>query len=192
MSSSSPPRGTLFLVVGPSGAGKDSLIAAVQATLAAETGFVFPRRTISRPADGSGESHDTVSEAEFERRRRDGQFLLAWRAHDTLYGIPVAADDALRRGDKVVANVSRTVIGEARQRLAPVRIILVTAPLGVLAHRIRSRSRSGDQVEERLARAAMSMPTGPDVVTVMNDGRLESAVALFLGALRVGSGGGCG
>ena len=46
--------GVLVLVVGPSGAGKDSLLAAAQHVLAGNTGFVFPTRDVTRPAGSGG------------------------------------------------------------------------------------------------------------------------------------------
>ena len=44
-------QGALVLVVGPSGAGKDALIAAAREALEANTRFTFPRRVVTRQVD---------------------------------------------------------------------------------------------------------------------------------------------
>ena len=75
------PRGTLYLIVGPSGAGKDSLMRAAGKILADDQGFVFARRVITRPLDPDRESHEPVDADEFERRRRN------WRLHAVLVGL---------------------------------------------------------------------------------------------------------
>ena len=80
-------RGTLFLLVGPSGAGKDTLIDGARQTLAADKRFVFARRVITRPESAGGEDHEEVSQGEFERRIMHGQFLLHWTAHGLGYAL---------------------------------------------------------------------------------------------------------
>ncbi|MGA7013248.1 MAG: phosphonate metabolism protein/1,5-bisphosphokinase (PRPP-forming) PhnN, partial [Pseudolabrys sp.] len=50
--------GRLVLVVGPSGAGKDTVITGAKAACAADSTFVFPRRVVTRPASDA-EDHDT-------------------------------------------------------------------------------------------------------------------------------------
>jgi ribose 1,5-bisphosphokinase PhnN len=85
-----------------------------------------------------------------------------------------------------VANGSRGIVSEARERFAPVRILLVTAAPATLAARIASRGReSGEAIAARLERARAEAPSGADVVTNENDGTLEQAVNRFVSALRL-------
>ncbi len=170
-------RGVLFLVVGASGVGKDSLIDGAHRLLEDDVSYCFPRRWITRPADAGGERHRAVSAAEFDRFETEGAFMLSWRAHGHRYGIPIAAEQALAKGRAVVVNVSRQVIEEARRRFSPVRVILVTAPRAVVAERLaaRGRERTGD-IERRLDRADAYDVAGEDVRELVNADRLDRAV----------------
>ena len=109
-------RGTLFLVVGPSGAGKDTLIDGARVALNTEPEFKFARRAITRPADAGGEDHDALSEEQFDKRHQTGGFMLDWEAHGLKYGIPNTYADDLSAGKNVIATVSRAVISEAIAR----------------------------------------------------------------------------
>lgn len=176
--------GRLILVVGPSGAGKDSLIDAARTALAGEPSFVFPRRIVTRASDPGSEDHASLSEAEFARQQAAGAFFLSWGAHGLHYALPgsIAAD--LAAGRSVIANVSRAAIAEARRKHPATTVVVVTAPAAVLAARLAARGREdAAEVQARLARAA-DEPAGPGVVTVMNDGPLEAAVARFLAVLK--------
>src|ERR1700733_6926097 len=113
----------LVLVVGPSGAGKDSLLNAARDAFRGDPRIHFARRVITRPADPDGENHEPVSEAEFNMR----DFPLSWSAHGLRYGV-AAVDTA----PVVVANVSRSVIATAAERYR-VQVIEVTAPPEILA-----------------------------------------------------------
>jgi len=178
-------RGTLVLVVGPSGAGKDSIIDGAAARLAGEVEFVFARRRITRPAEAGGEAHRPITEAEFDRLAADGGFLLHWRAHGLGYGLPAAYSADLAAGRTVIANVSRSVLDAARQGLQPVCIVQVTASPEHLAARLRQRGReTAEDVAGRLGRAETLAASGPDVVTLVNDGALEDAISAFVAILR--------
>ena len=168
-------EGVLVLVVGPSGAGKDTLLQAARQTLADDPRFRFVRRVITRPADAGGEAHEAVTEAEFATR----DFALQWQAHGLRYGIPA---DAIAGGVVAVANVSRTVIADAVLNFR-VRVIEVTAPPDILMERLASRGReAAADIATRLARS-VTVPDHVSVETVLNDGVLEDALARFLAAL---------
>lgn len=173
----------LFLVVGPSGVGKDSLIGAARDALGAE-GFSFPRRWITTSAD-RGERHHPLSVEEFVVGVGRGSFALHWHAHELHYGIGREIDDTLRAGGHVVANVSRTVIEEARVRYGRRRVIGITAPIGVVAARLAERGReAAGEIEQRLGRAGLGIPAGTDVIEFVNDRPLPESAAGFVTLLR--------
>ncbi len=175
--------GRLVLVVGPSGAGKDTLIEAARAMLAEDPRFVFPRRVVTRPASAT-EDNVVADEAGFRAVAAQGGFALAWEAHGHLYGIPATIEADLAGGSTVVINVSRTVIGEARRRWPDVTVVEVTAPAEVLARRIAARARPSDGAgPERLARRFEPGDRPTADTTIDNGGELDTAIAGFLAAI---------
>lgn len=170
-------RGTLFLVVGPSGAGKDSVIAGARAKLAGDPRYVFIRRYITRPEDAGGEDHLPIAPDAFEAARSAGAFALSWQAHGLSYALPASIDDVLASGRHAIANVSRSVIAEARRRHAPVRILNITASPETLRTRLEARGReSAEDIAARAGRTIAFDARQDDVVTIANDGPLERAV----------------
>lgn len=172
----------LVPVVGPSGAGKDTLMAMARARLAGDPRFLFVQRSITRPAEAGGEDHVPMTREAFQAAREAGAFALWWEAHGLLYGIPRSIGDALAGGRVVVANLSRTVLAEAASRW-PMRVLLVTAPPEMLAARLAARGReSAEDIARRVAREA-PLPEGLDVETVLNDSGLEEGVARVVAML---------
>jgi ribose 1,5-bisphosphokinase len=167
--------GHLILVVGPSGAGKDTLIGLARDAFAFDPRVVFPRRLVTRPV-GAFEDHDTFTEDDFLAGHAAGLYPLAWRAHGLCYALPPSVTDAVRQGSVVVANVSRAVLAAARERFANVSVILVSAPPEVLSQRLAKRGRNED-VAARLARSAPATPHVPHDLEIVNVGRPEAAAA---------------
>lgn len=178
-------RGTLVLVVGPSGAGKDMLLRGARRALAGQWAYDFPAREITRPAQAGGEAHVAVSEAQFAARVACDAYCLAWRAHGLGYGIPRAAADGLAAGRTVVVNASRAALDEARAHFELLRIVHVTAPAHVIAQRLRGRGRESDaEIDARLRRATALAVDGPDVITMVNVAPPKQAVAGFVDLLQ--------
>lgn len=177
--------GSLILVVGPSGAGKDTLLAGARAALADDPAFVFARRDITRDPDPDGEDHRSVSEAEFDHNKAAGLYLLDWTAHGLRYGVPAALQSRRDIGVHVIANGSRATLDRARVQLAPVRVVVITAPPAVLRARLAERGREpADAIEARVARAADYPVSGSDVAHVLNDSSVANGVAALIAALK--------
>ncbi|MGA3251851.1 MAG: phosphonate metabolism protein/1,5-bisphosphokinase (PRPP-forming) PhnN, partial [Paraburkholderia sp.] len=177
--------GVFFFVVGPSGVGKDTLIDGAKAALAHDPDFVFATRTITRPSGAPGEAHVGVTAEEFAALDTAQRFLITWQAHGLHYGLPVELKDALARGQHVIANGSRAVIGELAGRVARFVVIEVSALASALAARIAERGRETEaEIAARLARSVAPIPVGVVVSRVVNDSSIEVGVARFIAALR--------
>lgn len=175
--------GRLILVVGPSGAGKDTLIDYVRDRFRDRPRVHFVRRIISRPAS-AGEDHEPLDQQAFDRRVLEDRFALYWQAHGLSYGIPSQINHWLERGDIVVANGSRAILPEARKRYTQLIVVNVTAPMDILAMRLVDRGReSPESIRRRLIRSEQHPVEGADVVHIDNSGPPEIAGNRLLAVL---------
>jgi phosphonate metabolism protein PhnN/1,5-bisphosphokinase (PRPP-forming) len=173
----------LVLVVGPSGAGKDTLINAAMIELAGDSRFVFPRRAVTRPAMAELEDHDSVTPEQFALRRANGAYALSWEAHGLNYGLPVSIKDDIAAGRIVVMNGSRAIVATARATFPGTVVFLVGATPEVRALRLAGRGR--ETAAEVAARLAREIEIDiPNAILVDNSGELAQGKARFLAALR--------
>jgi ribose 1,5-bisphosphokinase len=164
--------GRLILVVGPSGAGKDTLLGLAKAACAGDDNVVFPRRAVTREASRFEENEQLSLDA-FRQARSQGDFAVHWEAHGHCYALSRALDDDIRAGRTVVANVSRAVVEAIRRAYTDVVVISITAPPEILSQRLAARARSSDgRLADRLGRAVDDAATVPDV-TITNIGSAE-------------------
>jgi ribose 1,5-bisphosphokinase len=166
--------GRLVLVVGPSGAGKDTLIARARAACRDDATVVFPARVVTRPPS-IFEDNEFISPSAFEQAVTGGALAFWWNAHGHMYGIPLAIDSDIEAGRTVVCNVSRTVVDAVRERYANVVTVLVTAPREVLGARLAARDRGTDvSATDRMNRAELADgKLRPDVI-INNIGEPET------------------
>lgn len=177
--------GALALVVGPSGAGKDTLLAAARAALQADPRFVFPRRVVTREAMAELEDHDSLDRDSFNLEKLRGAFALDWEAHGLCYGVPASIEAAMADGQVVVVNTSRRVVELALEKYPRCHVLLVTATSEVRARRLSSRGReTADEVAARLQREGAPIPPGVEAVVIDNSGTLEAGISGFVAALR--------
>ena len=175
------PAGGLVAVVGPSGAGKDTLIRLAQQHFRDDPRVTFPRRVVTRPS-GPHEDHDTLSATGFADARAAGAFALDWDAHGLSYGVPMTVLDAVKAGGVAVVNLSRGALPAARARFPMVVTVYVTAPAEVLAARLAARGRA-ESVSDRLARAFVASPDPAHDIVIENVGPAEAAAARLIAVI---------
>jgi ribose 1,5-bisphosphokinase len=171
--------GRLVLVVGPSGAGKDTLLGLAKAACVDDANIIFARRIITREASAS-EDNDQVSFDAFRQGLAQGAYAMHWEAHGHGYALPRAIDADIRAGRTVIGNVSRTVIAAMRRSYGHVVVVSITAPSEVLAQRIAARARGSDgNIAERLGRTVDELAAIPDA-TIMNVGSADYHARQFV------------
>lgn len=174
--------GQLIAVVGPSGAGKDTLI---DATRRARPDLLVVRRVITRPGESGGEDFEGVTDSEFASRKARGEFALDWRAHGLRYGLPALQIAEHLSGRDVLFNGSRAALEQAVLLFPHLRVIRVSAPSAVLRDRLLARGReTAADIEARIARVSHDVPAGLPVTDVVNGGSLADGTARFLAALQ--------
>jgi len=178
-------KGRLFYLIGPSGAGKDSLISYARQRLDGEAAIVFAHRYITRPPLANDENHIALSENEFQARLEKGFFAMHWRSHGFCYGIGIEIDLWLARQCDVVVNGSRSYLPNAMDLYPDLRVILLDVSDGQLKYRLQTRGReTGKEVRTRLhhnhqLKAAL-LENVEDISIINNDGPLESAGDRFV------------
>ena len=173
--------GALVYVMGPSGAGKDSVLDRARAMVSADLPIVFAHRYITRPADTGGENHVALSPAEFALRRAYDLFAFHWQAHGNDYGIGHEIHAWRRAGLAVVVSGSREhfrAMNGIDEATVPV---LITAPAERLKERLLTRGREGAiAADERLRRGLADDLDVAGAVTIINDGALDEAADAFV------------
>jgi len=174
-------KGRLLIVVGPSGAGKDTLIAGAKAL---RPDLHWARRVITRAEVAGGEPYEGVSLADFDARRDAGEFALHWQAHGLSYGVPFAEIRPLDAGHDVLINGSRGAMAAALAAFPELTVLRISAPSHILAERLAARGReSKEDILARLARASYDLDARIPVIDITNDASPEVGVARLLSAL---------
>lgn len=174
--------GRIFAVVGPSGVGKDTLLAGAMAQSPA---LHWAQRVITRPEAAGGEPFISTDHASFDARAAAGDFALAWRAHGLSYGIAHAEFTPVQKGHDVVFNGSRAALPAAQAAFPGLIVLRISAPSKVLAERLAARGRETQaEIETRLSRASFAVPQGLPVIDVVNDASPEIGIQRLLAALQ--------
>lgn len=177
--------GKVIYLMGPSGAGKDSLMNAAREQLLAARVHI-PRRVITRSAEAVGEDAIAVSMVQFEQMSGRAAFALQWRANGLAYGIPANIDTWLAEGWHVLINGSRAHLATAQVKYPGLLPILLCVNPQVLRARLVGRGREGAvEIDQRIARNHQLM-TQIDgrVLRVDNSTSLGDAVGRLLAVLQ--------
>jgi ribose 1,5-bisphosphokinase len=174
----------LVYLMGPSGAGKDSVLAWARERLDPGLPVHWARRTITRHPQAGGEAHEAVDEEHFHQLRERGALAMHWRANGLAYGLRHEELAPLAAGGWVLVNGSREHFAQAARDYPGLRGVHITARPEVLRQRLLARGReNAEAVAARLARATAFQPA-EGVFQLFNDGELAQAGQALLDHLR--------
>lgn len=156
--------GCLFMLVGPAGAGKNTVMKAVLELLPDVRQFPTVTTRSKRTGEREGREHFFVSHERFAQMDANGELLERANVHGEMYGMPRRPlEEALAAGEMLVADVDMLGASEARKAFPHNVILVFIAPpsLTVLAARMRERGESEGQIGKRLLRAPSEMAFAP-------------------------------
>lgn len=174
----------LVYVIGPSGAGKDSVLQGLRQVWPAAAPAHWARRTITRPAESGGEEHEALADSNFEEQLKANAFAMHWKANGLSYGVRHSELQPLDFGHWVFVNGSRSWLPELLAIWPEATVVHIGAAPEVLARRLSARGReTAASVAARLARQVpLALPGG--TIRIDNNGPLEVAVNALQQALR--------
>ncbi|MFX1312664.1 MAG: phosphonate metabolism protein/1,5-bisphosphokinase (PRPP-forming) PhnN [Promethearchaeota archaeon] len=173
--------GVLFLVVGNSGAGKDSIIYGVINKYPSNLKKIYaPKRYITR-APSETEKNISISPLDFKKMEEDGKYALQWHIYSLNYGIPIEIENWLKKGHPVIINVSRTVVCEAKEKYKNIKVIFINVPFEITYQRIKDRKRESKELLDKRIERAKNNQTFPEADFVVdNSGKLDDAINQLL------------
>lgn len=194
MSSNFHSDGTLFIVSGPSGAGKTTLITNVRdqlLPLGIELYFSVSHTT-RRPRAGEvpGLSYHFVETEEFEAMTARGEFLEWAHVHAHRYGTSRAeVNERLKAGQDVILDIDYQGAKQiaADEELEPRSLSVFIFPPSLDALRVRLRQRglnTDDEIDLRLRKAIDEIDEGKDFYDyiIIND-NIEAATECLKAAI---------
>ncbi len=179
--------GRLIYLIGPSGAGKDSVLAWLMQHAEPQDRLHLARRCISRPGLDASEAHEALTPQTFATLRDAGAFAMHWAANGLAYGVRHAELAPLQEGRTVLVNGSRGWLDEARRNFPGLIVVQIKASPEVLAQRLQQRGReTPDRIAARLERARRLDLAPHEVdISIVNDTTLDAAGAELLRRLRL-------
>ena len=173
--------GILFLMVGNSGSGKDTLIKAIIEQYPPDHKQILtPKRYITRPSSET-EDNIAITTEDFQKLSQKRKFAFEWHIYGLSYGVPLIIDEWLTSGHPVIINVSRKIVKEAREKYKNIKVIFLDVPFEISVKRLKDRGReSVNQLEQRIERARTHQKYDEADFIIDNSGLLENAIEKLL------------
>jgi guanylate kinase len=164
--------GLLFVVCGPSGVGKTSLVRALVARCPALALSVSYTTRAPRPGEQDGVAYHFVSAERFVAMQAAGEFLESARVFDHHYGTAApAVAKTLASGQSVVLEIDWQGARQARQRLPGCVTVMILPPsVATLRARLSGRGDEEAVIERRMRDALAELSHWPEFdYLVVND-----------------------
>ena len=186
------PRGLLFVISAPSGAGKTSLVAAL---LRADPNLkvsISHTTRARRPRETNGEHYHFVDQAAFTAMIERGEFLEHAEVFGKRYGTArQSVDRELAQGRDVILEIDWQGAQQIRARHSDAVSVFVLPPSRkVLLERLMSRAQDGaDAIRERSRKAVSEMSHYAEFDYLVVNDDFDAALAdltTIVGAARLG------
>ncbi|MGD0116297.1 MAG: guanylate kinase [Dehalococcoidia bacterium] len=175
------PKPILLVISGPSGVGKDAVMAQLREALREAEYVTTVTTRPPRPGERDGVDYRFLTDDEYDRLIAEDGFLERASVYRHRYGVPKSdVRQALARGEDVVVRVD--VQGAATiKRLMPEAVLVFLAPESdaELERRLRERAtdNSADiRIRRDTAVREMAQEDAFDYIVVNAEGRLDEAV----------------
>ena len=177
-------RGKLFVLIGPSGVGKGTIIKNLKKR---NSNWIFPISATTRekrPHEKNGETYFFFSREEFLRREENGEFLETAKVHQkNFYGLlKKTIFDALKNGEIIFREIDIQGFSSLREKIPEQNfcsIFLLPPSLEILKKRIISRAPlSENEISNRMKSAENEIEKSRecDFRVQTFDGEIEKAV----------------
>ena len=179
------PGSQLVIISGPSGVGKDTIIAALRARDPEQPDYHYVVTYTTRlPRDGEidGLSYHFVDMPTFLRMRDQGELLEATEVHKNWYGTPRRqVAEALAAGKDVILKIDVNGAQVVKDRVPDALLVFVVPPSQeALFQRLRSRAtETAEELDLRQRNAAIELARAGDYdhVVVNETGEVERTAA---------------
>ncbi len=173
-------RPRLFVVSGPAGVGKGTLVARVRQKRPLLGLPVSATTRDPRPGEVNGVSYHFISDPKFDELVKRGEFLEWAQVHDHRYGtLKSEVDACLARGESVILEIDvQGGINVHNMYPDTVRIFIEPPSWDVLVDRLRNRGTESEEslaIRLRTAKSELALASTYDVRIVNDD--LDAAVS---------------
>jgi guanylate kinase len=150
----------LFTLVGPAGAGKNSLMRTALSRVGSLSQLPTATTRPIRPGEAEGREHYYLTVERFKSLIEDGALLEHQIIHGNLYGmLRSTVEQALQSGSFVIADID--ILGAMRAReLFPanaISIFIQPPSIASLVERMRARGDADAEIAKRLVRVPMEL-----------------------------------
>ena len=174
--------GRLFVVSGPAGAGKGTILGRVREQRPDLALSVSATTRAPRVGEQEGVSYSVLTEKEFRRRIDAGDFLEWASVHGNLYGTLVSEVRSRLEGASLILEIDPQGAMNVRRMMPDCVLVFIAPPsVEVLRERLIGRgSETPETLAVRLADAEQEMLTAKDYDEVVVNDNLDVAVQRFM------------